>query len=475
MFIYKWRFGSLSSIPTIGTSDPLFSYFGASRLVRHAREVLQEGYEKYKGGVFKVAMYDRWLVVAGGGKLVEELAKYSDDQMSFMEAAIDVIHFKYSMGKNIMDDPFHVDVIRGQLTRNLAMVFPAMCDEIETVFAEAIPATKEWTPVHCFPLLHAIVARISNRAFIGLPMCRHPGYLEVAVKYTRDVANVRRFLSYFPHFLKPVVAPFVTDTKQSLRRAIECLRPTLQERLDLMRVYGKEWPDKPNDMLQWILDAAFARDKGIEAMVSAILSTNFAAVHTTSFSYLHALYYLAANPEYTQPLREEADSVIASEGWTKAAMTNLKKIDGFLRESQRLTGVSGVSVMRKVINDITLSDGTYLPKETVIVVPALATHTDISNYEDPMVFNPYRFLENEDKGTGKYFVSTSPDYLPFGLGKQACPGRFFASNELKAMLAYTAMNYDVKTSDGARPQDEWFALQVVPSPTAKILFKKREF
>lgn len=75
--------------------------------------------------------------------------------------------------------------------------------------------------------------------------------------------------------------------------------------------------------------------------------------------------------------------------------------------------------MRKVINDITLSDGTYLPKETVIVVPALATHTDISNYEDPMVFNPYRFLENEDKGTGKYFVSTSPDYLPFGLGKQA--------------------------------------------------------
>lgn len=42
-------------------------------------------------------MYDRWLVVAGGGKLVEELAKYSDDQMSFMEAAIDVQRLPFGM------------------------------------------------------------------------------------------------------------------------------------------------------------------------------------------------------------------------------------------------------------------------------------------------------------------------------------------------------------------------------------------
>jgi hypothetical protein len=34
-------------------------------------------------------------------------------------------------------------------------------------------------------------------------------------------------------------------------------------------------------------------------------------------------------------MREEAERVIGEEGWTKAALNNMTKIDSFLRESQR--------------------------------------------------------------------------------------------------------------------------------------------
>jgi hypothetical protein len=44
-------------------------------------------------------------------------------------------------------------------------------------------------------------------------------------------------------------------------------------------------------------------------------------------------------------MREEAERVIKEEGWTKAALNSMVKIDSFLRESQRLnTNGSGTFI-----------------------------------------------------------------------------------------------------------------------------------
>jgi cytochrome P450 len=52
-------------------------------------------------------------------------------------------------------------------------------------------------------------------------------------------------------------------------------------------------------------------------------------------------------------------------------------------------------------------------------------------YPDPEVFDGFRFSklrESEESGSAKFqVVTTSLDYLPFGHGRHACPGRFFAA------------------------------------------------
>ena len=54
------------------------------------------------------------------------------------------------------------------------------------------------------------------------------------------------------------------------------------------------------------------------------------------------------------------------------------------------------------------------------------------------------------------------------------PGRFFAANELKAMMAYVVMKYDVKAEvEGVRPENVFKGTRFIPDPTAKVLFKKR--
>lgn len=57
----------------------------------------------------------------------------------------------------------------------------------------------------------------------------------------------------------------------------------------------------------------------------------------------------------------------------------------------------------------------------------------------------------------------------------ASPGRFFAANELKAMMAYIVVNYDVKfEDDGIRPPNKWLGLTIIPDPTASVMFRKRK-
>ena len=54
------------------------------------------------------------------------------------------------------------------------------------------------------------------------------------------------------------------------------------------------------------------------------------------------------------------------------------------------------------------------------------------------------------------------------------PGRFFAANELKAMLAHILLNYDVKMANGGgRPENMRIGQSSLPNTKAEVLFRKR--
>lgn len=64
--------------------------------------------------------------------------------------------------------------------------------------------------------------------------------------------------------------------------------------------------------------------------------------------------------------------------------------------------------------------------------------------------------------------------MNFGAGKHACPGRFFAGNEIKMVLAYFLLNYDMKLKDGeTRPKPMVMVMSKSPDPNAEVLFRRR--
>lgn len=138
-------------------------------------------------------------------------------------------------------------------------------------------------------------------------------------------------------------------------------------------------------------------------------------------------------------------------------------------------------VKRVAIRDYTFSDGQTIPAGTTIAVPASHTHFDPSVYENPLEFDGFRFLKMKERSRldgnpDKKFdmISTSAQFLPFGHGRHACPGRFFAAAEIKMMLAYMLMTYDMKLADGVRPPDIVFMNAPVANPFAEVLFRRRQ-
>ncbi|KAJ7913150.1 cytochrome P450, partial [Mycena leptocephala] len=470
-------------IPAMGPSGPLSSYHGALDYLRNAPKIIQAGYNKHKS-IFRVPYLDKWVVVLCSPELINDLRKAREDDLRRAWT----LAVNYTLGAGFVMHPYHVRVIQSSLTRSIGARFADIHDEIVTAFHDEIgrllhPDSDWWVAVPALKTVLRIVSRTSNRLFVGVELCRNTDYRDLNIEFAEDVIKRARLINLFPNVLKPFVGPILSPLPRGMAHAKKHLVPVIEERLRVEEEYGKDWEGRPNDLISWLLEQAPAEERTVDNLIQRILMINFAAIHTTANSFTQALYHLAAAPEYVAPLREEIEAALLKDGWSKAAMGKCVKLDSFLRESQRFNGVSAINMNRMVMNPagFTFSDGTHLPRGSFIAAATYATHHDDAHYADAELFDGFRFArmragaEEGGADSAKFgMVTPNAEFLSFGLGNHACPGRFFAVTELKVMLAHILQNYDVKLEkEGVRPPSEWFGTTCGANRSAKVLFKKR--
>ncbi|KIL60262.1 hypothetical protein M378DRAFT_26590 [Amanita muscaria Koide BX008] len=374
---------NLQNIPAqskVGPSGTLTSYIGAIRFLFHSQEMVQEGYNKFHGSLFKIPTLTSWIIVATGGKLIDEIRRSPDDALSAPEAIKEskkALYSEFTIGPEHIDDPFHIEVVKRPLTKNIGAKLADVQDEIMAAFEDYIPATEsEWTRITAYPTIMDIVCRASNRMFVGLPLCRDPDWLELNKNFTIDVAKSAIFLNFVPSALRPFAASLIRSIPNNIKRGTKHLEPLLRERVEQDAKYGEDWPERPNDIVTWMLEVTKDRQRGVRDLVNAVLIINFAAIHTTTMTFTYTMYELATRPEYVKPLRDEIEAVINEEGWSKDSIRKLRKVDSFIKECLRLSNFSLVTMARKALRDLTLSDGTPIPAGSTVAVPFNPVHTD---------------------------------------------------------------------------------------------------
>ncbi|KAK0638467.1 putative cytochrome P450 [Cercophora newfieldiana] len=421
-----------------------------------------------------------------------------DTVLSMHDEVVDSLQFQYtSVNADLVDNPTHHHLITTTLTNQTGNLVPDVADETEWSFNKHWGNDTAYREIGLYDTMTRVISGVTNRVFVGEPKCRDQELLRISLRYAAQLPITGQILRAVWPPIRPLVGFFLTIPLRITTSQFEStLRHEIEARVAAYDARQRD-PEKKssepeaNDFLQWLIHQAKATGNPYmwktSTLAGRILLINFAAIHTSSFAITGAILDLVASKqEYVDELREEIQSVLAEYGgqWNKRALAQMQKLDSVFRESARLNSFATVGLARRVVakDGITTPSGIKLPYGTTLIVPSYTILHDDSIYPDAEEFKPFRFSEQRSdekvgyvKRAAKQFATTSTEYLAFGHGRNACPGRFFAANELKLILAHVVMNYDFEiTGKGSRPRNKWYGMVRVPPMQATIRIRKRD-
>ncbi|TDZ21202.1 Ent-kaurene oxidase [Colletotrichum orbiculare MAFF 240422] len=468
----------VENVPVIGGCDGDSIKKNRARFVHDSKSMLLEGYRQTNRGMYYVPskLGERLMLPV---KYLEDLKSAPVDEVDFVATFIEMFEGKYTtMGSR---STLHPRVVRGQLNRNLWTVMDHIQEEIKDAFDDSFPPCKDWTEVDVVDRMTQIVARVSSRMFGGTTLSRNKEWIQSSIDFAMDGFIGAQALKKYPEFLKPLVArftPAIRNIKNHYDAAERAAMPLLRERA----ASGAAAPD----LLCWMAEDANGDEKDPAFLAGILLKVSFAAIHTSAAAPTQLLYDLCDMPEYIEPLRREMEANVDERGFLgRQGFQGLSKLDSIMKESQRFNPLLLITFERVITKDYTLPDGLTIPANTTIGVPAHAISMDPEIFPEPEKFNGFRFDEmtsttshdspREKAEPSVAFAAAHPASMAFGYGRHACPGRFFASAEIKAIIVHLLMNYDFKFPKGQaeRPPSLVFETQNLPNPAGRIMFKRR--
>ncbi|KAK8012516.1 cytochrome P450 [Apiospora marii] len=450
--------------------SPFFSSWrGAVKFMLRPRYYLLKGYKKHKSGYFKIAaLKEEYILVSDKGKISELLAAPAD-VLSFLDISADEIQSKWTLGDS---SPWHLGLISGKLTQNIGALTPGLIKEIGFALDRHIGSPSSFTPITLHNVIQKVVAQAISCAFVGHPLCRDDVYLGNIRAFTRAVLVSAELIRPFPDSWKPYLIR-LTPVWRRRKFAEELMHSVVLARL---RKTYKAKEAKPVDLLQWLADTAPSRERNVTKFVERLMRMNLEAIHTTTSILTGAVMQISLTPDlYTSALRQEILPLLENGLITQKTMLYATKLDSFVREAGRINPVSMIGLKRVARKEFRFRDGTVIPKGTRLGVPTVAIHQDASLYTNPDAFDGFRFSklrEEHHNGTTMHeAASTGLEYLTFGHGKHVCPGRFFATDLMKLVLAVLVIRYDFKLPPNTKPRKRYFGEHEIPDFNLRVLVK----
>jgi cytochrome P450 len=476
-----------NQLDVIGVSSgSRFAFLGAIiSSVISTRELAHKGYLEFNKALDRpYALPTSWvrsgLVMVLPASFIPLLArpdKMRDGEWTNLRGMVETIQLPYIIkDPEIYQNVLHFDVVRRHMTtgRDVARLTPVTADELDRAYCDILGMDSGWKTINGWEACGRVISRASQRILIGLPLSRDKQILETSRQYANSLLVGGAFIKCFPPQIRWLVAPVVTLRARYFQwRFVKMLLPLVEERIHLwetaesMTGKGKD-EGLPDDFLQWMIPIC-AKD-GPEQLeptrialrlVSLLTPLIFAVCYVFSHCVLD-IHGSSSRDDILAGLEEECARV-CGEGdgslGSKASVDALSRIDSALRESMRFSDVAVTNLFRDVIaGEVDIGNGIRVGEGVRMVFPTQDIHHDANNYTDPKRYDAFRFSRPhekdmvqiaEKKSEGKkeeqeLIATTTPTFLPFGYGRHACPGRWFAAQLMKQALAYLVMHYDVE-------------------------------
>ncbi|RAH66074.1 putative cytochrome P450 [Aspergillus aculeatinus CBS 121060] len=447
---------------------------------------------------------------------IKQLVQAPDTYLSLHALAKDMFQPKYTMNGLEYDDCMSANgtVHQRALQAELRSHLPALTQPLHNCIAQALtaeitahkPQSGEWRAVPIFPMAKRLITAANALVFFGPEVSSDQVFLDAALEYPEHLMETAEALRLLPAWVAPFAAPYLMRRHRALKILLDRLTPVVEARIRKTSSSTTSTTTAPEhaDCIQFFVNAAARKNQQHEwpaqRIIQVLLGVWFASVHQPAMCLFYALDDLCLHPEFTSALRDEVVRAAMPQPTTITTTTtttpqqpeinpnHLPLLTSFLKESARLHPTDSISLRRKVLQPFTLADGTTLAKNDVACIPLQPILRDPDLYADPHTFNPYRFIipqdpakANEDtrnpttRTTSSDFTDADVTFPIWGLGKRACPGRYYASVLLKLVLAQILLRYEVKMVETAKDERRYFYWRsaIVPKAGAGLLFRER--
>ncbi|USW59314.1 Putative cytochrome P450 [Septoria linicola] len=448
------------------------------------RKAINEGYEKFsKRDKPFILPGLHWNTVVLPPSNTSWAASQPENILSGNAVLDETMGLDYLAHGPSADSARDFSVIRRDLTRQTAKLAADVYEEIRlTIDAELGSNTNEDKEVGAMDLMRKIAFRAANRIFVGAPLCRQKSYEKRIERWSSlyGICTIVMILA-IPRPLKSSFMTLVSVPVGILRWfATRELRSEIHHRLQ------DPAAEKKNDMMQWIISTNASKSDARELepanIAGKMILFNLFATGTTSTmaglvlqDILH--YKVAAN--LLEELREEAAQYIPliEQSNDPTALRSMAKLDSVIRESLRSNPLGAQAMVREVVAPagVVTPDGVHLPRGTHVAVHVTAHQRDEEVFgEGAGEYRPLRHYESGENGKQRIAVQLNEEYMSFGLGRHACPWRFFAVSTMKLILGYLFMDFEVEPAAEGVEKKVWeIAESVIPSDKWKMKVRRR--
>ncbi|XP_072041937.1 cytochrome P450 4F3-like [Amphiura filiformis] len=238
------------------------------------------------------------------------------------------------------------------------------------------------------------------------------------------------------------------------RRCIRILHSKSNNAIKKRRQEIKEVGSRREKHLDFIDILLLAQDENGDGLTDEEIREEvdtfmFGGYDTTTSAISWCLYNLARFPEYQQKCYDEVKELFDEKEHPELEWDDLNSLPFttmFIKESLRMhSPVPGI--IRVLVKEVQFPDGMVLPEGTPVAVSLLATHHNPLYWENPEVFDPYRFLPERSKDRHTHA------YIPFSAGPRNCIGKNFAMMELKVAIVMIVRRFQIAVDPDHVP--EW--------------------
>jgi cytochrome P450 len=235
-----------------------------------------------------------------------------------------------------------------------------------------------------------------------------------------------------------------TGDNLRIRNATKVIEKFILDLIHQRRSDGGDYGDILSDLMD--AEDEETGEKLTDREILYELKTLFGAGHeTTALMLMWTLYLLSLNPEIQEKLHDEAITLLGNRHPSLEDIPGLTYTDKVIHESMRVFPPAWSLMVRKVLEDIQVSDAT-IPAGSVLMIPMWVVHRNPEVYQDPLRFDPERFDGDWKQRYPKYA------FFPFGGGPHVCVGAHLAMFEGHLMLPMMIQRFRYEYPPQPEPQ-----------------------